>query len=285
MLGAGTPTFDVRAHDRLRRVLAGYHGRMRGSLVDGTLAHLVFEMLAYTVGAQLFVRARKRHAPLAEPTQALSVAAGAIFGAASGAKILFWLQFPTFAFASFPDPARLLAGKTIVGGLLGGVAGVEIAKRLVGVRRSTGDAFVAPLLVGMVLGRLGCFAAGLDDATYGARTARPWGVDFGDGVARHPTQLYEIAFLVALGLTLHRWRDRLPASGDAFRAFMVAYLAFRWLVDGLKPPHGAPAGVDLTAPSPQLYGPWTAIQVSCLLGLAYFAWDLRRTREPRARVL
>jgi phosphatidylglycerol:prolipoprotein diacylglycerol transferase len=39
----------------------------------------------------------------------------------------------------------------------------------------------------------GCFFSGLTDHTHGCPTAVPWGHDFGDGVPRHPVQLYESA--------------------------------------------------------------------------------------------
>jgi prolipoprotein diacylglyceryltransferase len=48
------------------------------------------------------------------------------------------------------------------------------------------------------VGRIGCFLTGLADNTYGTPTGLPWGVDFGDRIHRHPTQLYEIAFLMIL---------------------------------------------------------------------------------------
>ena len=45
----------------------------------------------------------------------------------------------------------------------------------------------------MSVGRIGCFLAGLPDFTYGTPTTLPIGVDFGDGILRHPVQLYESA--------------------------------------------------------------------------------------------
>lgn len=48
----------------------------------------------------------------------------------------------------------------------------------------------------MAVGRLGCFFAGLPDYTYGVPTDLPWGVNFGDGVPRHPVQLYESAAML-----------------------------------------------------------------------------------------
>ncbi len=86
---------------------------------------------------------------------------------------------------------------------------VEPTKKWIGVRQSTGDSFVLSVLWGTAIGRVGCFLTGLSDRTYGIATTLSWGIDFGDGVARHPTQLYEIGFLIALFFAL-RWCDRLP---------------------------------------------------------------------------
>ena len=82
-------------------------------------------------------------------------------------------------------------GKTIVFGMVGGYFGVELAKALLGVRVKTGDSFAVPVAAAVAVGRLGCFAAG---CCHGRSRALPWGVDFGDGLRRHPTQLYESAF-------------------------------------------------------------------------------------------
>ncbi|MEI4861506.1 prolipoprotein diacylglyceryl transferase, partial [Klebsiella pneumoniae] len=61
------------------------------------------------------------------------------------------------------------------------------------------------------------------------------GVNFGDGISRHPTQLYEIVFAAALGTFLWRRMQRPYLEGDIFKMFMVAYFAFRLVGDFLKP--------------------------------------------------
>jgi len=62
------------------------------------------------------------------------------------------------------------------------------------------------------------------------------GVDFGDGVPRHPTQLYEIGFVAALGAVLLRFKPRLSAEpGLMFKLFLAGYLIWRVLIDCLKP--------------------------------------------------
>ena len=228
--------------------------------------HSVVEALAYFVGFRLFLRERRRLAlpVLADTDRSVWIAVGAIVGAALGAKLGFWVEDPQAAFADFPDWRHLLEGKTIVGALLGGLVGVEIAKHAVGAQGSSGDAFALPLIVGIAIGRIGCFLAGLADHTYGNPSGLPWAVDFGDGVPRHPTQLYEVVFLIALGVVLHLRRDAFVRAGDRFRCFMAAYLAFRLLVDAIKPVPHAYAGF------------LSGIQLLCIAGLCYYCRDLPR---------
>jgi prolipoprotein diacylglyceryltransferase len=223
--------------------------------------HTVFEALAYAVGFRVFLWTRRRLAPAAfvENDHVVIVAAGAIMGAALGAKLSYWLDDPLTAFANFPDWHQMLAGKSIIGALLGGVLGVELAKRIAHLGTSTGDAFVLPLTIGMCIGRVGCFLAGLGDHTYGTPTSLPWGVDFGDGISRHPTQLYEIVFLLVQYAIIHLRRHAFEQPGDRFRAFMVGYLVFRLLVEFIKPVFYAyPLGLS-------------GLQWLCIAGLAYYA--------------
>ncbi len=133
------------------------------------------------------------------------------------------------------------------------------------------------MIGGLVVGRLGCLAAGLGDETFGLPTALPWGWDFGDGVPRHPTPLYEIGFLLALAAALRLLAPRLTHAGDTFRLFMAAYLAFRVAVDFLKPPFGPVASAaEAALPRARLYAGLTAIQIAALCGLLYDAAVLLR---------
>ena len=86
------------------------------------------------------------------------------------------------------DPMLFLAGKTIVGGLIGGLIAVEFVKARLGIVVATGDLLVLPLAAGISIGRIGCFLTGLSDGTSGIATSLPWGVDFVDDIPRHPTE-------------------------------------------------------------------------------------------------
>ena len=229
-----------------------------------TGVHTLFEAFAYATGFRMFLWTRKQTAPQAFRTsdEVVIIAVGAIIGAALGAKLSYWLDDPLTAFANFPDWRHLLEGKSIIGALLGGVLGVELAKRAAHITESSGDAFVLPLTIGMCIGRIGCFLAGLPDHTYGTPTSLPWGIDFGDGIPRHPTQIYEIVFLLAQFTLIHARRAHFKRPGDRFRAFMIGYLTFRLLVEFIKP-------VFFSYP-PGLSG----LQWLCIAGLVYYARDI-----------
>jgi phosphatidylglycerol:prolipoprotein diacylglycerol transferase len=197
--------------------------------------HLVFETLAYFIGFRLYLSLRRQAGDVISDSTRWSVIAAAIGGAALGSKLLFWLEDPVQTWQHLRDLTFLLSGKTIVGGLAGGLIGVELTKKALGVRESTGDLFAVPLAIGAAIGRIGCFLTGLSDQTYGIATTLPWGVDFGDGIPRHPTQLYEAAFLVLLAIALLRLARHPHTNGDIFKLFMAGYAAFRLVVDFLKP--------------------------------------------------
>ena len=200
--------------------------------------HPVFEALGYVAGYLMFRRERVRYGDFMPEGQRWTVLAAAAVGALVGCRVLGLAEQWPVAVAAWRSGEflKLLfspGGKTVVGGLLGGWFGVEIAKKFNGIHRRTGDLFVLPLCVGIAVGRVGCLVAGLADDTYGKPTSLPWAVDFGDGIGRHPVQAYEIVFLILIGLLLGR-AEKLP-EGARFRIFLASYLAWRVVIDFLKP--------------------------------------------------
>jgi phosphatidylglycerol---prolipoprotein diacylglyceryl transferase len=234
--------------------------------------HLVFEIAAYAVAFRVYLRMRRRCGDALEDTNRWWVIAAAAMGAVAGSKVLYWLEDPRLTLAHWNDAAFLMGGKTIVGALAGGLLAVEAVKRRLGIRLRTGDLFAVPLCVGVAIGRVGCFLTGLEDHTEGVATTLPWGVNFGDRVARHPAQLYEVVFAALLGVFLWRRMRRAHVSGDIFRMFMVAYFAFRLMVDFLKPEVRVFAGLS-------------SIQWVCVAMLAYYAVDVMRWIRGRNAVL
>lgn len=213
-----------------------------------------------------------------------AVVAAAVAGGAIGSKLLFWLEDPRLTWQNLNHPENLVGGKTIVGGLVFGLIAVEWMKRYIGLQKSTGDLYAIPLAVGIAIGRVGCFLTGLSDNTYGTATNLPWGVDFGDGVSRHPAQLYEIVLLLGLIPVLYyvlkhaagqaMTHDRQPSRfipGDAFKVFMFAYLSFRLLCDFIKP-------------YPRIFLGLGGIQWACVLVLLYYSPDVVRWLRSSPRL-
>lgn len=225
------------------------------------LVHAVFEYGGIALGVALYRRRR-----VLTERGTFAVVVGLLAGAAIGNKAVFLIERPDVWRALLAGQVAM-PGQSIVGGLLGGLLGVEIAKALTGQTKSTGDAMVWPLAIGVAIGRIGCFLAGLHDDTYGVATALPWGVDFGDGVPRHPTQLYDLAVVLALAWGLHGRFDERP--GLAFKLWLAGYLAWRWAIDGFKP-----------VLQPYAWG-WSGIQWVCALALlAYAPFVWRTWRRP-----
>ncbi len=178
----------------------------------------------------------------------LALVAGAVFGAALGSKLLHVLEHLPFLM-EHGTLELWLGGKSVVGGFIGGTLGVELAKRMVGWRHSTGDAWVPAIAAGLVIGRIGCQLSGLWDQTYGVPTSLPWGWDYGDAIPRHPTAADEIILIVGLyWLVRSRWSE---FPGARFAAFLGGYCLIRFALEFLKPPFGAMADGTLAT---ELYG-------------------------------
>jgi phosphatidylglycerol:prolipoprotein diacylglycerol transferase len=227
-----------------------------------TTPYSVFWMLtALVVGGLLLHRSQK--ALGLRPHEKLGIALGLFCGAMIGAKLPFALS-DWEALAS--GRAWFENGKTIVFGLVGGYLGVEIAKAFLGVTVKTGDSYAVPIAVAIGIGRLGCFCAG---CCYGRPTSLPWGVDFGDGVARHPTQIYETIFHLSAAACLvvvarHGWFPR-----QRIKLYLIAYLLYRFVSETIRP-------------EPRLGLGLTGYQWACLALIPVVGWLWVRDRPPVA---
>ncbi len=227
----------------------------------------MFDLLAWSAGGAsgyLVWRwrlkdAAGRIAAVADGGYFAALAAGAVPGAFLAGSLNTW-RASTAALAH-----------SIVGALVGAIVGVEIYKAVRGVRTSTGVLFVASFAVGCVVGRWGCLFTGLPDYTYGRPTSLPWAVDLGDGVGRHPVQVYEsVAMLLFLLAWLAGLRVRAPwAMRRGFYALCAWYGTQRFAWEFLKP-------------YPGVVGPLNLFHLLCgalvVYGLVYFARDRARER-------
>jgi phosphatidylglycerol:prolipoprotein diacylglycerol transferase len=193
--------------------------------------HALFDILAWAVSLTALVLLRRgwfSERPV-EKELRLGYAAAVLAGAGLGAWAFGTLNLSLSDIAGF--------GRSIEGALFGAIAAIEIYKRANGISARTGAVYALPMALGIAVGRIGCLLSGLEDNTHGIATGADWGWDFGDGVLRHPVQLYEslamagfaAVYLAKLTGGSPRWRR------DGFYYAVGFYAAERFALEYLKP--------------------------------------------------
>ncbi len=162
-----------------------------------------------------------------------------IIGTVVGAR-LFEVLFYNFGYYSthlFDVVAVWKGGLSFHGGLVGGfLAAWWFCKKHKFSLVALADVLVIPLAFGLFLGRLANFING---ELYGFPTSLPWGVDFGDGLFRHPTQIYEslknLFIFGVLVLLKKRYKEQ-HFKGYLFMMFFTLYGVLRFGIEFLKVP-------------------------------------------------
>ena len=225
--------------------------------------HLLLEYLAFFIGYQYYRHLKKNSYDPIPPTNRLSIIIGAVFGAFLGSRIFGILENPFFSVK--PETLiELLSAKTIMGGLFGGLLGVEFAKKQIGETQSSGDLFTFPIILGIIIGRIGCFLYGTNEFTYGIATSSFLGMNLGDGISRYPIALFEVVFLILLWVFLKKISaDISHESGLLFKYFMLSYFLFRFLIEFIKPNTFLMLGLS-------------SIQYLCILCFIYYHKTIRK---------
>jgi prolipoprotein diacylglyceryltransferase len=218
----------------------------------GMLWHAIFDLLASALAFQAMRLAHMRwmagvELPAFRPAYGVALVVGAVVGA-------YGLGTANLRLSGVPE-----VGRSILGALCGAVVAIEVYKAVSGIKGSTGVIFVPAFCVAVMVGRIGCFLAGLPDQTYGTPSALPWAVDFGDGVLRHPVQLYESGAMAGF-LLLAVWA--VPRS-PAFRAKALYLMTGFYAVERF--------GLEFLKPYAALVGPLNIFHLACLGLLAYSA--------------
>lgn len=197
------------------------------------MVHLFFDLVAYACAFLLGFYFKKKLLPR-EPCSLkwsmdyaylVTATIGVIFGSILVGTLQLSMMTNHFSL-----------GKSILGALAGGILAVEVFKSARKIRGSTGIYFVPSLAIGIFIGRWGCFFTGLSDYTYGIPTTLAWGYDFGDGLHRHPVQLYEgftmLVFLISWVSGSKRYSFCLK---NGFYIFVLVYGVQRFAWEFLKP--------------------------------------------------
>lgn len=221
-------------------------------------------LLGFLTGIAVFWSAARRRRLATEGMIWIGLAA--LIGGVLGAKLTHWLLSAPEALRAQPlslfDPRT--GGRTILGGVAVGWVVVELAKRRLGIRRTSGDLFALALPAGVAVGRVGCF---LNGCCHGVACNLPWAV-WQHEAWRHPVQLYAAAGNLALfGLLLARSRrDR--AEGLLFAEYLIGYGLLRFTLEFWRD-HGVDSG------------PLSSAQWACLALLAagVVVWRRRRVGQ------
>jgi len=220
--------------------------------------HGILEFAAYFIGFRYFLYLRKKQADVINTSNRVWILIGAIFGSIIGSRVVGGLEDPDQIKMADNVLLYFYQNKTVLGGFLGGLWGVEIMKKVIKEKHSSGDLFTYPMILALIIGRIGCFTMGVYEETYGVVTNFFTGMNLGDGQLRHPVTLYEIVFLMMVwaGLTLLEKKYQL-AEGLRFKFFLVAYIVFRFILDFIKPHYTFSFGLS-------------TIQITCVVGLLYY---------------
>lgn len=209
----------------------------------------------------------------ADPEWASTILIYAMLGGVLGSKLYFAVDESLRTGLPFAELLLSRAGITWYGGLLGGTLAVIVGCRIHGFPvRLVAESVAVPALLGQAFGRIGCFLVGDD---YGRPTDLPWGVAFPQGAppileAVHPTQLYEVVWLVLGAALLWRRRRKSPLLFGEY----LAWNGFgRFFIEELRVNPSLALG--LTQPQ------WIGV---ALVVIGVLAWVYHRGRPaPAAR--
>lgn len=131
------------------------------------------------------------------------------------------------------------AGLTIYGAILGGALGIWVYSKFSKLEFGyIADLIVPGLILAQMVGRVGCTVNG---CCYGEATSLPWGIIYIHpnslaplGIAVHPTQVYEILFLLVVFGVVLVLRNRFKPDGSLFLIYLALYSGWRFGIDFLR---------------------------------------------------
>lgn len=192
----------------------------------------IFYSLALVTGVGVwYYLAKKKHL---SAELVFDLALPAVLLGLIGARLMYVIEFPE-QFQG--DWAKIIAiwngGLVFYGGFL--LAALYVLVKLYRTQKQRFldwlDTGTISIIAAQAVGRIGCF---LNGDSVGKETSVPWGVVFPslqDGVARHPTQLYELAVYVAIAIFLLFRLERGAAKGHVAVVGLTLYALARFIIE------------------------------------------------------
>lgn len=220
--------------------------------------HFILEIVSIFIGVRYYMFLRKRTIDEISEINRLKIFVAVCIGALIGSRLVGVFENPYDFFNNSHKFQYIFSNKTIVGGLLFALFSVELVKIKIGVKTSSGDIMTYPLLLSLIIGRVGCFCEGIGDGTIGNETTLFTAINFGDGVFRHPLPLYEISFLMCLWCFIYCIdKKQVLVNGSKFKIFLINYFLYRFFIEFLKT-------------NEFTFLELSTIQYACLIGLMYY---------------
>lgn len=140
------------------------------------------------------------------------------------------------------NPGQIIGGEglTIYGAVLGATLAIWVYSRFSDFKFAYVADLVAPgVVLAQAIGRVGCV---LNGCCYGTATSLPWGIVYtnpyshgyadsmllAEGTGLHPTQVYEIIFLLIMFGILMLLKGRLKPEGSLFLVYLGGYSLWRF---------------------------------------------------------
>ncbi len=188
-------------------------------------------------------RIHKEALPISQQTNAdvlLYMIIGLLVGGRLGYVLFYDLSYylaqPLAIISPFHNGMLVgIAGMSFHGGLVGVVSALWYVckKRNISFWQIV-SLYIPAIPLGYMFGRIGNF---INNELYGRETTSIFGMNFGDGILRHPSQLYE-AFFEGIILFILLWtiRNKAWAKGWLLSFYLIGYGLARFCIEFVREP-------------------------------------------------
>ena len=208
------------------------------SIGDFTVHGYGFMIMMGAIAAYFYVSTTLKKDLGIEPDKVQTLAILIIVAAFVGGKFFFYLEKPSYYFHPMSNMFKnFRTGFVFYGSLLFVIPTVVwyFRKHQWPVWPLMDRLAIAATIL-HAFGRMGCFMAG---CCHGLPTDLPWGVTFTDphtqaepmNTPLHPTQLYEVFMIGAIGLFLVQLSRRKKFDGQVFLVYIMLYAVGRGIVE------------------------------------------------------
>jgi len=139
------------------------------------------------------------------------------------------------------NPGQIIGGSGLsaYGAILGAALGIWVYSKFSKLQFGYFADLVAPaIILGQAVGRVGCTING---CCYGIETSLLWGISYTHpdslaplGIVVHPTQVYEIIYLMIIFGVVLKLKGRLKPDGSLFLVYLSLYSLWRFGIDFIR---------------------------------------------------